>query len=197
LPVTKDGAQRASRRRSILLAICLALAVLVTVGPVSTSAAWAPWSSVETYYLNLLNCTRTGGWVDRYGHCLRYGSGYYSKYVAPLRLSGNLTDLVTRPYSKLLAVRAECTHYLNGTNPGSRLSAAGYDVSTWGENIGCRDGYTSAYRAVLTSHLVFQAERSTNGGHWQNIKNSRFRYVAVGVWVYSGRTRLTTDFFAW
>ena len=197
MPVTTNGAQRASHRRSILIGICLAVAVLVTAGPVSTAAVWAPWTSVETYYLNLLNCTRTGGWVDKYGHCAGYGSGRYSSYVAPLKLSSGLSDLVTRPYSKLLAARAECTHYLNGTNPGTRLNGAGYRVSTWGENIGCRDGYTSAYQAVLTSHLVFQGEKSTNGGHWKNLKNARFRYVGIGVWVYSGRERLTTDFFAW
>ena len=35
----------------------------------------APWLAVEKYYLKLLNCTRTGGWVLADGSCKGYGSG--------------------------------------------------------------------------------------------------------------------------
>ena len=195
MPVTKNGAQRASRHRPILLAAAgLALGILVTVGPVTTSAVYAPWYSVETYYFKLLNCTRTGGWVRSDGSCAGYGSGRYSKYVAPIKLSANISTLTARPYARKLATYNHCTHFLWGSTVTSRLADDGYVFPTWGENIGCRDGYASAYTAVLASHRVFQAERSTNGGHWRNMKNPRFKYVGIGVWKYNGRTRLVTDF---
>jgi hypothetical protein len=148
----------------------------------------------EYYYLFLVNCTRTGGWVQRDGTCLGYGSGRYSAYVAPLKRSAGISDKVSRPYAKLLAVKAKCSHFLDG-DPGYRLRRAGYHGYAWGENIGCRDGYTTAKAAILASHLVFQSEKSTNGGHWKNLKNSRYTYVGIGVWRYGSRTRLVTDFY--
>ena len=75
--------------------------------------------------------------------------------------------------------------------------AAGYTSYRWGENIGCRDGYSTAKKAVLASHLKFQAEKSSNGGHWRNIKNSAYKYIGIGVWRSSSRTRLVTDFYSW
>jgi hypothetical protein len=197
LPVTKNGAQRASRHRSILLvAVGLALGVLVTVSPLTVGAVSKPWYGVEVYYYKLLNCTRTGGWVLSNGSCSRYGSGYYSKYVAPIKLSWPISDYTARPYARGLATKAICSHFA-GSDPATRLRADGFVFPTWGENIGCRDGYASAYTAVLASHRVFQAEKSSNGGHWRNMKNPRFKYVGVGVWKYNGRTRLVTDFVGW
>jgi hypothetical protein len=182
-----------------LLAIGLALGFLVTIGPLSASAAYAPWYSVEVWYLKLLNCTRTGGWVTSTGSCLKYGSGYYSAYVSPIRYSTPISDLVARPYARKIAWPGVCSHTYGGLTPGQRLLAAGFHALTWGENIGCRDGYSSTYKAVLTSHLVFQSEKSTNGGHWMNIKNKAFRWVGIGIWVTNGRERLVTDFYtpAW
>ena len=196
MPVTNNGAQRASSRpRIVLAAVGVALGFLVTVGPLSASAATAPWLSVETYYLKLLNCTRTGGWVVSTGATGWYCRGGVSSYVRPIALSTNLSNLVSRPYAKLLAVGAQCTHYLGGTTPRTRFNKVGYAwLTTWGENIGCRDGYSNAYQAVKASHLVFQSEKSYGGGHWKNMRNSRFKWVGIGVWVASGRTRLVTDF---
>ena len=71
---------------------------------------------------------------------------------------------------------------------------AGYRGTPWGENIGCWD-LASAYKAVLASHRAFQAEKATNGGHWRNIKNPRYRYVGIGVWKANGHTRLVMDFY--
>ena len=82
-------------------------------------------------------------------------------------------------------------------DPGARLRAAGYTSGTWGENIGCGNGYSTAHYAVLQSHLRFQAEKSTGGGHWTNIKNARFKYIGIGVWKGYGRVRLVTDFYSW
>jgi hypothetical protein len=160
----------------------------------ATTTIDKPWYSVERFYLGLVNCTRTGGWVLSDGTCRGYGSGRYSAYVTPFTYSFGLSDKVSRPYAKVLAVRALCDHFIGGT-PGDRLRRAGYYRYTWGENIGCRDGYASAKSAVLASHLRFQAEKSTLGGHWKNIKNPRFKTLGIGIWRYGTRTRLVTDFY--
>jgi hypothetical protein len=171
----------------------------VATGPdgtiqLTTTVIDRPYLSVEKYYLGLVNCTRTGGWVLSDGTCRGYGSGHYSPYRAPLTFSWGISDNVSRPYAKLLAVKALCTHTADG-DPGYRLRRAGYTRWTWGENIGCRDGYSTAKAAVLASHLKFQAEKSTGGGHWKNIKNSAYHWIGIGVWRYGTRTRLVTDFY--
>ena len=56
-----------------------------------------PWYSTEQFYLGLVNCTRTGGWVLSDGTCRGYGSGRYSAYVKPLRISSSISDRVSRP----------------------------------------------------------------------------------------------------
>lgn len=210
-----SGAQRASFRsgvtRTALVATLATLIVAPTTfaaGSVTTSATSgatattvtttsilpATWLDVETWYLGLVNCTRTGGWVLSDGRCRGYGTGRYSTYVKPLVRHVGISNLVSRPYAKLLAVRNGCSHYLNG-DPGYRLRRAGYLSYTWGENIGCRYGYSTVRAAILASHRAFQAEKSTNGGHWRNIKNARFTYIGMGIWKYSGRVRLVTDFY--
>ena len=213
-----NGAQRASRHqvpsglrsRSLLrpfLAASLLASLIATpaaatastvtaptAASVTTSAISRPWLSQEQYYLSLVNCTRTGGWVLSNGTCRGYGSGRYSAYVAPIRLISRISDVVARPYAKLLAVSNQCSHFLRGS-PGDRLRAAGYYGYTWGENIGCRNGYATVKSAILASHLHFQSEKSTNGGHWKNIKNAKYRYIGIGVWSASGRVRLVTDFY--
>jgi hypothetical protein len=153
------------------------------------------WFSEELFVLGMVNCTRTGGWVLSNGTCRGYGTGRYSAYVRPIAHSRGLADLVSRPYARYLAVSNMCSHYVGG-NPGDRLRRVGYMAGTWGENIGCRDGYSLVRTAVLTSHLVFQSEKSTNGGHWRNIKNSRYHWIGIGVWRYGARTRLVTDFYS-
>jgi hypothetical protein len=195
------GAHRAShpvRRRLAFVVLAAGLLAIGVAAPSGTDAVTStidkPWYTVEVYELGLINCTRTGGWVLSDGTCRGYGSGRYSRYVAPLKLSAYISDRDSRPYAKRLAVRALCTHYADG-DPGYRLRRIGLTHWTWGENIGCRDGYATAKAAVLASHLAMQAERSTNGGHWQNLKNSRFTAVGIGIWRYSGRTRLVTDFY--
>ena len=141
-----------------------------------------------------MNCNRTGGWVLSDGTCRGYGTGHYSSYVAPITYSSGLSDKVSRPYAKLLVTKAICSHSADG-DPGYRLRRAGYTHWTWGENIGCRDGYSSAKAAVLASHLKFQAEKATNGGHWRNIRNAAYRAIGIGVWRSGSRTRLAIDFY--
>jgi len=146
------------------------------------------WASVETYYLGLMNCTRTGGWVTSSGTCSSPGG----RGVAALKLDRGISSKVSRPYAKRLAVNNQCSHFIGG-NPGNRLRAAGYTNYTWAENLGCRSGNPRS--AVLGSHLFFQAEKPTNGGHYVNLMNSKYDRVGIGVWVAGGRVRLVIDFY--
>jgi len=146
------------------------------------------WGAVESYYLRLMNCTRTGGWVTSTGSCSSPGG----RNVAPLRLDAGISSRVSRPYAKKLAVNNLCTHF-SGGNPGNRLSAAGYTSYIWAENLGCRSG--NPYSAVLGSHLYFQSEKPYNGGHYVNLMNSAYDRVGIGVWVSGGRVRLVVDFY--
>lgn len=188
------GRTRWTRSRIRVLAPALALAGLMTIAPLGAAAATAPWYDLETWMLSLINCNRSGRLVSATGKC--YGSyGQYSTPVPALRRHAGLSDNVARPYARQLARNGACTHYFNSTDPGLRISVAGYRAANWGENIGCRDGYATVRAAVLASHRAFQAERSYNGGHWKNIKNKAFKYVGIGIWRYEGQARLVTDFF--
>jgi uncharacterized protein YkwD len=146
------------------------------------------WAAVETYYLGLMNCTRTGGWVTSTGHCSSPGG----RNVAPLKLDRGISTYVSRPYARRLAVGADCSHFIGG-NPGDRLRRAGYTSYRWAENLGCRSGNPRA--AVLASHLFFQSEKSYGGGHYVNLMNAAYDRVGIGVWVSGGRVRLVIDFY--
>jgi hypothetical protein len=196
--VVRIGAQRASlqQRLTVVLAGTFFATVfgfaVAAISPAPADASTPAFYSVELYYLKLVNCTRTGGWVLSDGSCKGYGSGRYSAYVPPLKLSSGLSN-VARSWAKKLNTAGACKH----GDAGGRLRAAGYTSGTWGENIGCRDGYRNAHNAVLLSHLSFQAEKSSGGGHWKNIKNSRFKWIGIGVWKGDNRVRLVTDFYSW
>ena len=152
------------------------------------SGGGGSWAAVERYYLGLMNCTRTGGWVTSSGSCSSPGG----RNVAPLRLDSGISNRVARPYARLLATTGQCSHYANG-GPNDRLRRAGYTGSNWGENIGCRGG--NPYAAVLATHLFYQSERSYNGGHYRNLMNPDFTRVGIGVWHSGGNGRLVIDFY--
>ena len=159
-----------------------------TTGSSGGAVGGGSWGTVETYYLRLMNCTRTGGWVTSTGSCSSPGG----RAVAALRLDAGISSRVSRPYAKLLATRNICNHFING-NPGNRLSRAGYTSYIWAENLGCRSGNPKS--AVLGSHLYFQSERPYLGGHYVNLMNAKYDRVGIGVWVSSGRVRLVVDFY--
>jgi uncharacterized protein YkwD len=155
-------------------------------------SASAPWLSVEQYALQLLNCTRTGGWVRSDGTCDGYGSGRYSSYVVPLTLSAGISANVSRPYAKYQAVRDACSHFLDGT-PGDRLARAGYTSYRWAENIGCQSG--NPRQVAINSLIFFQSEKSYAGGHWVNLKNPAYSTVGIGVWDANGYVLVVFDFY--
>lgn len=146
------------------------------------------WAAVESYYLRLMNCTRTGGSVTSSGSCASPGG----RNVAVLRIDTGISARVSRPYAKLLATGGACSHFIGG-NPGNRLARAGYSSYRWAENLGCRSGNPNS--AVLGSHLYFQSEKSYSGGHYVNLMNAAYDRVGIGVWVASGRVRLVVDFY--
>jgi hypothetical protein len=147
------------------------------------------WYAVEVYYLKLMNCTRTGGWVLSNGSCSSPGG----LSTPPIILDAGLSNRVSRPYAKLLAQTGACTHFYNGT-PTDRLHRAGY--SGWAaENLGCRSA-SNAYASVLGTHLFFQSEKPCGGYcHYANLMNPAYKKCGIGVWVYGGRIRLVIDFY--
>jgi uncharacterized protein YkwD len=158
--------------------------------PAGTGAGAGTWGAVEAYYLDLMNCTRTGGIVTSRGTCSSPGG----RAVAALKLDAGISSKVARPYAKLLATRGLCTHFANGS-PANRLRRAGYTSYQWAENLGCRSG--NPMGAVLGSHLYFQAERAWSpvGGHYRNLMSAKYDRVGIGVWVHGGRVRLVVDFY--
>jgi uncharacterized protein YkwD len=147
------------------------------------------WASVERYYLGLMNCTRTGGWVTSNGSCSSPGG----RNVAPLVYDAAISAKVTRPYAKFMAERGDCNHFLDG-NPGTRLARAGFTSYRWAENIGCPSG--DPMRGAVATQLFFQSEKSYNGGHYVNLMNAAYTRAGVGVWVHRGNVRIVINFYA-
>jgi uncharacterized protein YkwD len=147
------------------------------------------WASVERYYLGLMNCTRTGGWVTSNGSCSSPGG----RNVAPLVYDAAISAKVTRPYAKFMAERGDCNHFLDG-NPGTRLARAGFTSYRWAENIGCPSG--DPMRGAVATQLFFQSEKPYNGGHYVNLMNAAYTRAGVGVWVHRGNVRIVINFYA-
>jgi hypothetical protein len=180
-----------TRSSRLSIAILLALSAVVAMAP-ATRAADAPWLHIEIFYLSLLNCTRTGGWVLADGSCDKYGSGHYSPYREPLRRHKGVSRDVARPYAKRLAREQILSHYLGGS-PETRMRRAGYDGSAYGENLAWAG--RRPRRAVIWAQRYFQDEKSYHGPHWGNLKRAAYETVGIGVWYRDGRTYLATDFF--
>ncbi len=160
--------------------------------PASTSGGvvgGGAWASVERYYLTLVNCTRTGGWVASNGACTSPGG----RDVAPLVYDAGIAAKVARPYAKYLAERGACDHFLDG-NPGTRLARAGFTSYKWAENIGCPSG--DPRRGAIATQLFFQSEKPYNGGHYVNLMNAQYTRVGIGVWVHAGNVRIVSNFYA-
>jgi Bacterial Ig-like domain len=158
--------------------------------PSGGGAGGGSWRAVEEYYLGLMNCTRTGGWVTSSGRCDSPGG----RDVAPLWIHSGISSEVSRPYARLLASRGACDHFIGGT-PGDRLRRAGYTSYIWAENLGCRSG--NPYTAVLGSHRFFQDEKydSDPTDHYTNLMNPDYDRVGLGVWVAHGNVRLVVNFY--
>ena len=84
----------------------------------------------EQYYLSLVNCTQTGGWVTSSGDC-----SSVTHHTLPARsalvFDNGIANKVARPYAMALADLGVLTHTLDGTTTHSRMSAGGYPGSAW------------------------------------------------------------------
>jgi hypothetical protein len=149
------------------------------------------WSGSEQYYLSLMNCTRTGGWVTSGGDC-----STATHHTLPARdalaFDEGIAAKVSRPYAKALADAGVLTHTLGGTTTHSRLSAAGYPSASWGENIASPG--SSGASGMISIELFFQDESGYRGGHYANIMNGYFHRAGVGIWVSRG-CRVVIDFY--
>lgn len=157
----------------------------------------SPWHASELYYLKLMNCTRTGGWVTRSGEC-----SSVAHHVMPaqdaLVLSAAISNSVSRPYSEAQADRGVLTHYLNGTTPHGRLAAAGFGSASWGENLASPP--SAGASGMIDAEIFFQNEYRCGSGqcefaHYYNIMDPYFHHVGIGVWTSHGHVRLTIDFY--
>jgi uncharacterized protein YkwD len=153
------------------------------------SVGGGAWAAVESYYLGLMNCTRTGGWVSSSGACTSPGG----RDVAALWIDKGISDNVSRPYAKYLATHGLCNHFYDGS-PADRLARAGFHSYRWGENIGCPSGM-SPNAAMVYTQQFFQSEKSYNGGHYVNLMNAAYDRVGIGVWVSNGRVLVVIDFY--
>jgi len=186
----------ANQLRPGLLAMALALVMVVAmVAPAAAAAPTRVWSA-EKYALSLLNCTRTGGWVTAKGTCDGRGSGKYSALRPALKRSKGISRKVAWPWARALVAAEACAHTLPGKRQlRERFSIKGYRYHYIGENIGCGWGSASPKQVVLATHRAMQAEKSSGGGHWKNMKNERYKSVGIGVATRNGRTVVVYDFY--
>jgi hypothetical protein len=165
--------------------------VIPADGPVATRR-----DSAERLALRLLNCTRTGGWVKPDGTCKGRDSGRYSARMPALRHHDGISDRVAFPWSAELVQARVCAHNIDGLpEVGRRFAQAGFSYQYFGENIGCAWGGMSVRDMVVRSHLAMQAEKSTGGGHWRNMKNRGYRSVGIGVASLNGWMTVVVDFY--
>ena len=183
-------------RRARRLAGTTLIAVLAVqlVMPATPAAAGGSHPRLERLALSLMNCTRTGGWVQADGSCTGRDSGRFSTYVKPIPMSEGISDKVARPYALRLAKADACMHTLAGTSIDDRFRVAGFRAPTNGESIGCSNGYT-VRQMVIRTHRMMQAEKSYNGWHWRNMKDRDWKRVGIGVAAWGSESRVVYDFY--
>ena len=162
-----------------------------TGGAASSSS---PWYASEVYYLRLVNCTRTGGWVTPSGACST-STHHTMPAQNPLTLDRGISNLVSRPYAKYMADNKLLDHFLNGTTPHYRLSAQGWTSGNNGENI-AKPG-SGGKAGMVAVEIFFQNESPCRCEHYLNIMYPYFHTAGIGVWVSSKThmTRVVMDFY--
>ena len=161
-----------------------------TSGGIASSTR--PYHDAELYYLSLMNCTRTGGWVTSGGSCSTQ-THHTMPAQGPFAFSAAIADKVARPYAKALADTGTLIHNLYGTTTHGRMAAGGFPGGSWGENIASPGNPGSG--GMVAVEIFFQNEYWCRCAHYKNIMNSYFHRAGVGIWVSSGRTRVVIDFY--
>ena len=161
------------------------------IGGGGVASTTSPWYPSEVYYMNLMNCTRTGGWVTSGGDC-----STETHHTLPaqgrLSLDSGISNRVSRPYAKYMADNRLLDHYLRGTTPHTRLCDAGYCGGSWGENIASPGSYGPG--GMIDVELFYQSEYWCRCEHYYNIMNPYFHRAGVGVW-FSNSVRVSIDFY--
>jgi uncharacterized protein YkwD len=141
-----------SVRVTTLLALVAAAGGLLAVAGTPTPAGTAAPLSVESEIIRLTNVER-----QKVG-------------APPLRASAKIAQAAAA-YAALMAKLDKMDHHLDGKDAGQRLTAAGYQWQSWGENI--------AFNFPNAASVV-QAWMSDEG-HKQNLLNPNFTEIGVGV----------------
>jgi hypothetical protein len=162
----------------------------IASGGVATASA--PYHAAEVYYFNLMNCTRTGGWVTRSGAC-----SSVTHHTLPaqgrLTLSAGISNKVSRPYAKYMAEHRILIHE-GYHDPHWRLcNWGGYCGWAYGENIASP---TSAGNGgMIDIEIFYQNEYWCRCEHYYNIMAPFFSQAGVGVYVSKGVVRVSIDFY--
>ncbi|MFH0180674.1 CAP domain-containing protein [Streptomyces cacaoi] len=128
-------------------------AAAATPTPPSTSNAAAPASGTSARIVQLVNAERS-----------KVG-------CSPLRLNAVLTK-AAQAHSKDMAAHQNMSHTgSDGSSPGDRITRAGYDWSTYGENV--------AYGYATPEQVM--AGWMSSPGHKANILNCAFKEIGVGL----------------
>jgi hypothetical protein len=152
----------------------------------------SPWYASEIYYLKLMNCTRTGGWVTSTGTCSTVTHHTLEAQPA-ISLNAGISNKVARPYAKYMADNRLLNHYLNGTTPHSRLcNWGGYCGSAWGENIASPGSYGAG--GMIAIEIFYQNESWCRCEHYYNIMAPFLHQAGIGVW-WSHSVRVAIDFY--
>ena len=168
------------------------LLVALTMAPVE--AAPRRYKKLERYALELINCTRTGGWVRSDGSCKGYGSGRHSTYRKPLKFHRGVADGVAWPWAIRIAQAGYCGHTLAGSSVDRRFRKAGFRNRSNGENVGCSYAW-KARKMVIRTHRMMQSEKSYRGAHWRQMKDRDYKSAGIGVVKAGSNTRIVVDFY--
>jgi uncharacterized protein YkwD len=114
--------------------------------------------------------------------------------VGPLRMDPTM-QAVALQHSKDMTV-CGLSHYCPaGTTPCSRLSAAGVQWTTCGENIGWDYDNVSPWQKVMILQNMFINEVPPNDWHRRNLLNPLFGRIGIGIYIQAnGALWLTEDF---
>jgi uncharacterized protein YkwD len=123
----------------------------------------ASWSAGEVEVLNIVNQVRASGYMCASG---------WQPPAPPVTMNANLR-CSARVHSKDMGDNNffDHTSQTNGTNPGQRMSSAGYNWVTWSENIAAGN---SGAQQTMNQWL------GSTTGHCENLMSPSFDELGVG-----------------
>jgi hypothetical protein len=164
--------------------------VIAYTGGVASSTR--PYYASEVYYMALMNCTRTGGWVTVGGTCSTE-THHTLPAQGPLRLNADISNKVSRPYAKYMADRKILDHYAYHDPHWRLCNWGGYCGGSWGENIASPSNASKF--GMIDIEIFYQNEYWCRCEHYYNIMAPFLNQAGVGVWVANGVVRVSIDFY--